>query len=356
MPGPVTGGGTGGDASAANQTAQSTLLGAVAETAPASDVASSGLNGRLQRLAQRLTSFIALFPASIGQKTAAGSLSVTVASDQAAMPVALDAPSLAALENISVTVTSGPVVEITNDAGNAIPISAASLPLPTGAASEATLDARSGSLTETAPSTDTGSSGLNGRLQRLAQRLTSLIAQLPASLGAKTAAASLSVTSASDDANIALMGAVNETSPATDTAASGQNGRLQRIAQRITSLIAQIPASLGQKTMANSLAVTIASDQGAVPINNAGAANISVNQVALSTTAATAVIARATRRGVMLKNLDTAIKIYFGPATVTAANGMELKPGESAVINWVGLVQAIAASGTPTLAFVDEYD
>lgn len=58
-----------------------------------------------------------------------------------------------------------------------------------------------------------------------------------------------------------LMGAVNETAPASDTASSGANGRLQRIAQRITSLIALIPTSLGQKTMANSFAVTIGSDQ-----------------------------------------------------------------------------------------------
>lgn len=35
-----------------------------------------------------------------------------------------------------------------------------------------------GSLTEAAPATDTASSGLNGRLQRIAQRLTSLIALL----------------------------------------------------------------------------------------------------------------------------------------------------------------------------------
>lgn len=41
-----------------------------------------------------------------------------------------------------------------------------------------------GILTETAPGTDTASSGLNGRLQRIAQRLTSLIALLPTSLGA----------------------------------------------------------------------------------------------------------------------------------------------------------------------------
>ena len=52
---PVTGGAT-----AANQTAAATLTGAVAETAPVTDTASSGLNGRLQRIAQRLTSLIGI--------------------------------------------------------------------------------------------------------------------------------------------------------------------------------------------------------------------------------------------------------------------------------------------------------
>lgn len=40
-----------------------------------------------------------------------------------------------------------------------------------------------GSLTETAPASDTASSGLNGRLQRIAQRITSMIALLPTALG-----------------------------------------------------------------------------------------------------------------------------------------------------------------------------
>ena len=42
----------------ATQTAQSVLYGAVTETAPATDTASSGLNGRLQRIAQRISSLI----------------------------------------------------------------------------------------------------------------------------------------------------------------------------------------------------------------------------------------------------------------------------------------------------------
>lgn len=66
------------------------------------------------------------------------------------------------------------------------------------------------------------------------------------------------------------VGSLTEAAPATDTASSGLNGRLQRIAQRITSLIALVPASLGQKTMANSFAVTIASDQSALPVTDNG--------------------------------------------------------------------------------------
>ncbi len=50
-----------------------TALGGVTETAPANDTASSGLNGRLQRIAQRLTSLIALLPTSLG---ASGGLKV----------------------------------------------------------------------------------------------------------------------------------------------------------------------------------------------------------------------------------------------------------------------------------------
>jgi hypothetical protein len=63
------------------------------------------------------------------------------------------------------------------------------------------------------------------------------------------------------------LGTLTETAPASDTASSGLNGRLQRIAQRLTSLIGLLPASLGQKTMANSLAVTLASDQPAQSVS-----------------------------------------------------------------------------------------
>ena len=87
---------------------------------------------------------------------------------------------------------------VPSDATNGLDVDVTRSALPTGAATEATLDARSGALTETAPASDTASSGLNGRLQRVAQRLTSLIALLPASLGQKSMANGLAVTVASD--------------------------------------------------------------------------------------------------------------------------------------------------------------
>jgi hypothetical protein len=120
--------------------ATSGLQGALTETAPATDTASSGLNGRLQRITQRLTSLIALIPSALG---AGGGLKV-------------------------------------DGSGTALPVSAASLPLPTGALSQSDFDSKIGSLTETAPVTDTASSGLNGRLQRLnqhGQNLENLLAK-----------------------------------------------------------------------------------------------------------------------------------------------------------------------------------
>lgn len=246
-------------------------VGALTETAPATDTASSGLNGRAQRIAQRLTSLIALLPGSLGQKASAASLAVVVASDQSAVPVS--SATLATETTLAGVLT-------TTD-----------------------FDTKVGGLTETAPATDTASSGLNGRAQRIAQRLTSLIALFPTSLGQKASAASFAVVIASDqsavpatvsgvatDATLAGVltttdfdtktGSLTETAPATDTASSGLNGRLQRIAQRLTSLIALFPTSLGQKTMANSFAVAIASDQSAVPISGTVTASGTAGDVA----------------------------------------------------------------------------
>jgi hypothetical protein len=163
-----------------------------------------------------------------------------------------------------------PRVKIEHGAdGSATDVSTAS-PLPAqlrdSDGTDVALSAKLGSLTETAPATDTASSGLNGRLQRIAQRLTSLIALIPAALtgsgnfkvsiqevnGSATALpvsavqGSLPWTVDTPAANLdAKLGSLTETAPASDTASSGLNGRLQRIAQRLTSMIALLPTALG---------------------------------------------------------------------------------------------------------------
>jgi hypothetical protein len=196
------------------------------------------------------------------------------------------------------------------------------------------LEAALGIITETAPASDTASSGLNGRLQRIAQRLTSLIAQVPATLGVKARTASLSVALATEDAALfpaslgakaaassfavtqstedaAQLGSLTETAPASDTASSGLNGRLQRIAQRITSLIALVPASLGQKAMTASFAVTLASDDPLTVLQAASSASITA--LASSASSAQLLAANAARKGLILNNTDAnAVLVKYG--------------------------------------------
>jgi len=107
--------------------------------------------------------------------------------------------------------------------------------------------------------------------------------------GQTTKSASLPVTIASDDTVVLQTGALTETAPASDTASSGLNGRLQRIAQRLTSLIGQFPTSLGAQTGANSLSVVPNTDT-AFPASQSGAWNITniTGTVSLPTGAATA--------------------------------------------------------------------
>lgn len=94
-----------------------------------------------------------------------------------------------------------------------------------------------GAQADSSASSDTGTFSQISLFKRLLEKVTALTSLFPTSLGGKTAAASFSVTTATDDPELTLIGSVTETAPATDTASSGLNGRLQRIAQRITTLL-----------------------------------------------------------------------------------------------------------------------
>jgi hypothetical protein len=296
------------------------LIGDFVETAPATDTASSGLNGRLQRIAQRLSTLINLFPTSIGQKTMANSLAVTIASNQSAIP-------------ISGTVTA--------NAGTNLNTSALALET-----TQVTQNANIGATNETVALTDTATSGLNGLFKRLLQRITTLITNLgtPFQAGGSigntqfgaTQSGSWTVTAnAGTNLNTSLLateatqttqntriGDLTETAPATDTASSGLNGRLQRIAQRLTSLIALLPTSLGQKTMANSLAVTLASDQSALNVTSNTTIGTTTTQTSVTAAAAlnqgsqTLIAANANRKKLVIaNNTNRIIYVLIGGGT-----------------------------------------
>ena len=99
--------------------------------------------------------------------------------------------------------------------------------------SESDFDSKIGSLTETAPASDTASSGLNGRLQRIAQRISSLITALGSPYQAGGA--------------LPLpTGAATETTLASRLSKTDFEARIN---------------TLGQKTMAQSTPVVLPSDQ-----------------------------------------------------------------------------------------------
>lgn len=141
-----------------------------------------------------------------------------------------------------------PVV-IANDQ-SAVPVTAASLPLPAGAATATGVAAIVTALGTPAQA------GGNVAVTSSALPTGAATAAKQAALGTALTAASSPTTVATDDV---MVGALTETAPATDTASSGLNGRLQRIAQRLTSLIALLPG-LGTKAMTGSQAVTLATD------------------------------------------------------------------------------------------------
>ena len=89
--------------------------------------------------------------------------------------------------------------------------------------------------------------------------------------------------------------------------------------------------------------------------------NVTSVSNALSTTSETIAGARPTRRQLTLINTDAAINMYINhSATGTAANATSanftLGPGKQIVVVGTGIWTALAASGTPTLSVMDEYD
>jgi hypothetical protein len=236
----------------------------------------------------------------------ANSSPVVIASDQSTIPVsaaslplptgaataANQATEIASLASIDAGIpaalgqtlmaASMPVTIASNQ--TAVPISAASLPLPTGAATEATLATRLAEATFTA-------------------RINTL--------GQKTMAASTPVTLASDQSTLPISAASLPLPTGAATAALQTTGNAS-----LASIDAGIPTALGQTTMANSMPVVFATDQTPILVTASSNSDFTFGDVTL-----TAIALAVVRRTAYTEQTSNAQRSIVSASASDAAAG-----------------------------------
>lgn len=133
------------------------------------------------------------------------------------------------------------------------------------------VSAKLGTLTETAPASDTASSGINGRLQRIAQRLTSLIALLPTALGANgglkvegVASGTAVPVSIADNTHVTFGAKADAKSTATDTTAVSAMSVWKQISASVQSLVTGTVLAAGSALIGR-VAADATSATGGIP-------------------------------------------------------------------------------------------
>ena len=159
------------------------------------------------------------------------------------------------------------------------------------------------------------------------------------------------------DGAIATLGTEADAAASSDTATASAMSYFKRFCARLTSLIALLPVSLGQKNMAGSLSIAIASDQGAVPVSGT-----------VSTTAPTDIFVAATNitaqntnpnSGTATANSTVSVTLTGGQNCVTAnisANALGAVVTAQVTVdgtNWVAVSQNTTYSGSsPLVSYV----
>lgn len=110
----------------------------------------------------------------------------------------------------------------------------------------------------------------------------------------------------------------------------------------------KLPATLGQKTMAGSLAVTVASDQSAIATNPNANLTGTYAEITNLTTVAQTFTAPANAVGFLIETLssNTVNVRWKVGAAATTTSGMRLEPGRSEYIPLGANISVIAESGT----------
>lgn len=197
------------------------------------------------------------------------------------------------------------------------PISASALPLPAGASTSA--------LQTTINST-----------------LLTLSGQLPTTLGQKTMSNSLAVTIASDQSVIPVSAASLPLPAGAATSALQTSGNAS-----LSSIDSKLPATLGQKTSANSLAVVISSDQSPIAVTNSLSSTAAITSVSNAITSTVLLAANTLRRGFIIYNDSLAIVfVAFAATASTTAFSVKLQPGSEYEpgIDYTGIISSIASA------------
>ena len=121
--------------------------------------------------------------------------------------------------------------------------------------------------------------------------------------------------------------------------------------------------TLGQKNMAGSAPVVLASDQSAVPVNLANPTAGSVTQAAVAVgitavrlTVDGAAPAANRRKLVFRPDPDSTAKFYYGGSTVTAGTGVPVFPGESVEMEYDSGDYYVISDTTTQTVFVMEQE
>lgn len=128
------------------------------------------------------------------------------------------------------------------------------------------------------------------------------------------------------------------------------------------NLFLKAPNSLQPDTpisTATPLPVTLQSQAASVTIDIVrlrGAANLSTNQIAVTSVQTTLSAARTARRSITIKNLDASLSGWVGESPTSISTGMELKAGESWSVDFTGLVVGVAANTAIRMAVSENYD
>lgn len=220
---------------------------------------------------------------------------------------------------------SVPVVIASNQ--STVPVSVASLPLPSGAATEATqllnegwlnqLNSVFGLQNDAVATTDTGTFSFMAFVKRVLEKL------------------SLIVTNTSDTASEvqtvdSTLQGIQTTMSSVDTNTAATGANTQSIDGKL--------GSLGQKAMAGSAPVVIASDQAAIPTTPSNPAASTVKQAAVTVGTSAVRITHdgsapsAARRLLQFRpDPDSSAKFYYGSSSVTSTSttrGIQVFPGE----------------------------